>query len=131
MPRQDPALAALRARLDAVLTGQASLSDEDLRTLIGSWELMRRALNDVPSPQLAIDSHELPHTLWYRGDRRVALEAATDGTYLEHIDAPPAQPAAPGEVLDEHQRTLEAARALAATWEAHHGPLTPRRSRDA
>jgi hypothetical protein len=128
MPRQDTELDALRARLDAVLTGQESLSDEDLRTLISSWELMRRALNDVPSPQLAIDSHEVPHTLWYRGDRRVALDAATDGTLLEHIDAPPAQPAAPDVVLDEHQRTREAARALAATWEAHHGPLTPRRS---
>ena len=128
MSRQDPLLDALRARLDAVLTRQESLSDEELRTLISSWELMRRALNDVPSPQLATDSHELPHTLWYRGDRRVALDAATDGTSLEHIDAPPAQPAAPEDVLEEHRRTREAARALAATWEAHHGPITPRRS---
>jgi hypothetical protein len=128
MARQEPALDALRARLDAVLGGRAALSDEDLRTLISSWELMRRALNDVPSPQLATDSHELPHTLWYRGDRRVALEAATDGTFLDHIDAPPAQLAAPEDVHDEHKRSIEAARALAATWEAHHGPLTPRRS---
>jgi hypothetical protein len=77
----------------------------------------------VPAPQLAIDSHEIPHTIWYRGDRRQALEAATDGTLLEHIDAPPARPPGREEVVDEHQRTLEAARALAAHWEVHHGPL--------
>jgi hypothetical protein len=123
MPRQDSALEALRARLQAALTGQATLTENDLRTLISSWELMRRALDTVPAPQLAIDSHEVPHTIWYRGDRRQALEAATDGTLLAHIDAPPARPPAPEEVLDEHQRTLDAARALAAHWEAHHGPL--------
>jgi hypothetical protein len=128
MPRQDPALDALRSRLDAALTGQATLADDDLRTLISSWELMRRALDEVPSPQLAIDSHELPHTLWYRSDRRQALDAATDGTLLAHIDAPPAQAAVAEEVLDEHQRTRQAARALAEHWEAHHGPLAPRRS---
>jgi hypothetical protein len=123
MPRQDPALDELRARLDTVLTGQATLTDEDLRALISSWELMRRALHAVPAPQLAIDSHEVPHTIWYRGDRRQALDAATDGTLLANIDAPPAQLPAPEEVVDEHQRRLEAARALAAHWEAHHGPL--------
>jgi len=123
MPRQDPALDALRARLDAALSGQATLTEEDLHALIGSWELMRRALETVPPPQLAIDSHEIPHTIWYRGDRRQALEAATDGTRLEHIDGRPAQPPAPAQALDEHHRTLEAARALAAHWEAHHGPL--------
>jgi hypothetical protein len=123
MPRQDPALNDLRARLDAVLTGQATLTHDDLRALISSWELMRRALHAVPAPQLAIDSHEVPHTIWYRGDRRQALEAGTDGTLLAHIDAPPSRPPAPEEVLDEHQRTLEAARALTAHWEAHHGPL--------
>jgi hypothetical protein len=122
MPRQDPALDALRARLDAALTGRAALTEEDLRALISSWELMRRALDTVPPPQLAIDSHEIPHTIWYRGDRRQALDAATGPTRLEHIDAQPTRPA-PAEVLDEHQRTLEAARALAAHWEAHHGPL--------
>jgi hypothetical protein len=131
MPSQDLTADELRARLDAVLTGEATLTDEDLRTLISSWELMRRALHAVPSPQLAIDSHEVPHTIWYRGDRRQALEAATDGTLLEHIDAPPAQPATSEEVVDERQRTREAARALAAHWEAHHGPLPPRRSWDA
>jgi hypothetical protein len=123
MPRQDPALDELRARLDAVLTGRATLTDDELRALISSWELMRRALHAVPPPQLAIDSHEVPHTIWYRGDRRHALEAATDGTLLAHIDAPPAQPPSPQEVVDEHQLRLEAARALAAHWEAHHGPL--------
>jgi len=123
MPRQDPALEDLRTRLDAVLTGQATLNDEDLHSLISSWELMRRALDAVPPPQLAIDSHEVPHTIWYRGDRRQALDAPSDGTFLEHIDASPKQPPAPEEVLDEHQRTLDAARALAAHWEAHHGPL--------
>ena len=123
MPRQDPALDQLRARLGAVLTGEAALTEQDLRTLISSWELMRRALNAVPAPQLAIDSHEVPHTIWYRGDRRQALDAATDGSFLEHMDAAPKQPPAPEEVLDEHQRTLEAARALTAHWEAHHGPL--------
>jgi hypothetical protein len=123
MLRQDPALDDLRARLDAVLSGQATLTEDDLRALISSWELMRRALGAVPPPQLALDSHEVPHTIWYRGDRRQALDAATDGTFLEHIDAAPKQPPAPEEVLDEHQRTLEAARALAAHWEAHHGPL--------
>jgi hypothetical protein len=128
MPRQDPALDELRARLDAVLTGEATLTDEDLRTLVSSWELMRRALDTVPAPQLAIDSHEVPHTLWYRGDRRQALEAAVDGTYLEHIDAPPKQAAAAEAILDEHQQRIEAARALTAHWEAHHGPLAPRRS---
>jgi hypothetical protein len=120
---QDPALDDLRARLDAVLTGQATPTDEDLRALISSWELMRRALQDVPPPQLAIDSHEIPHTIWYRGDRRQALDAATDGSFLEHIDAAPKQPPAPEEILDEHQRTLAAARALTAHWETHHGPL--------
>src|SRR3954468_22334539 len=99
MPRPDPALDALRARLDAALTGKATLADDDLRTLISSWELMRRALDAVPSPQLAIDSHELPHTLWYRGDRRQALEAAVDGTYLEHIDAPSKQAPAAEAIL--------------------------------
>ena len=128
MARQDPALDELRARLDAALTSQATLTEEDLRALISSWELMRRALNAVPAPQLAIDSYELPHTIWYRGDRRQALEAAVDGTYLEHIDAAPKQAPAAEEVLDEHQQRIQAARALAAHWEAHHGPLPPRRS---
>jgi hypothetical protein len=128
MRRQAPPLDDLRARLDAVLTGQATPTGEDLRALISSWELMRRALDSVPAPQLAIDSHELPHTIWYRGDRRQALDAATDGTYLEHIDAPPKQAPAADEVLDEHQQRIQAARALAAHWEAHHGPLTPKRS---
>jgi hypothetical protein len=123
MPRQDPALDELRARLDAVLAGQATLTDEDLRTLISSWELMRRALDAVPAPQLAIDSHEVPHTIWYRGDRRHALDAATDGTSLERIDAPPQRAPAPEDVIDEQRRTREAARALTAHWEARHGPL--------
>ena len=83
---------------------------------------------DVPAPMLATDSHELPHTIWYRGDRRRALDSTTDGTRLEQIDAPPAAPSEPHEdVRAEHARTLEAARALAARWEEHHGPLPDRR----
>ncbi|MEA2271053.1 MAG: hypothetical protein QOD55_882 [Solirubrobacteraceae bacterium] len=125
MPAPDPALEALRVRLDAALTGRERLGAEDLRALISSWELMRRALSNAPPPQLAIDTHEVPHTLWYRGGRRAALDAATDGTVLEGIDGRPQQPAVAESVEEEQERKMRAARDLAANWEAHHGPLPP------
>ena len=83
MPRPDPTLDDLRAALDAALTGRAVLRPEDVRRLISSWELMRRALADAPPPKLALDSHEVPYTMWFRGDRRHALDALGDGTVLE------------------------------------------------
>jgi hypothetical protein len=121
MPSRDPKLDELRA----VLTGRATLGPADVRRLISSWELMRRALASVPPPKLAIDSHEVPHTIWYRGDRRVALEALGDGTRLEHIDAAAGDAPSPDEIRSEHRSTVAAARALAASWEAAHGPLPP------
>jgi len=96
-----------------------------VRRLISSWELMRRALADAPPPKLAIDSHELPHTLWYRGDRKHALDALADGTVLAGIDAVPADGTAPEEVRRDHNTRIEAARALTRSWEAAHGPLPP------
>jgi hypothetical protein len=125
MRSADPNLDQLRAVLDAALTGRAILGPNDVRRLISSWELMRRALADAPPPQLAIDSHELPHTIWYRGDRREALDALADGTLLESIDAAPAGSAAPEEIRRDHRSRVEAARALARSWEAAHGPLPP------
>jgi hypothetical protein len=125
MRRADPNLDQLRAVLDAALTGRATLGPNDVRRLISSWELMRRALADAPPPQLAIDSHELPHTIWYRGDRRQALDALADGTLLEGIDAAPAGSAAPEEIRRDHRSRVEAARALTRRWEAAHGPLPP------
>src|SRR4051812_17492151 len=87
MPSPDSKLEELRSVLDAALTGRATLGPADVRRLISSWELMRRALDGAPPPKLAIDSHEVPHTIWFRVDRRVALEALADGTVLEGIDA--------------------------------------------
>jgi len=79
MPSPDPTLDDLRA----ALTGRAVLRPEDVRRLISSWKLMRRALADAPPPKLALDSHEVPYTIWFRGDRRHALDALGDGTVLE------------------------------------------------
>jgi hypothetical protein len=124
MPSRDPNLDQLRAVLDAALTGRATLGPNDVRRLISSWELMRRALADAPPPQLAIDSHELPHTLWYRGDRRQALDALADGTMLDGIDAA-IEPAPTEEVRRDHHSRVEAARALTRSWEAAHGPGPP------
>jgi hypothetical protein len=123
MPVPDPKLDELRAVLDAALTGRATLGPQDVRRLISSWELMRRALADVPPPKLAIDSHEVPHTIWYRGDRRQALEALGDGTILAGIDATPADGTSPDEIRRDNRSRVEAARALARSWEAAHGPL--------
>jgi hypothetical protein len=122
MPVSDPQLDELRAVLDAALTGRATLGPQDVRRLISSWELMRRALADAPPPKLAIDSHEVPHTIWYRGDRRQALDALADGTVLAEIDAP-AGATSPDEIRRDHRSRVEAARALARSWEAAHGPL--------
>jgi hypothetical protein len=123
MPSRDPKVEELRAVLDAVLAGRANLGSADVRRLISSWELMRRALADAPPPKLAIDSHELPHTLWFRGGRRQALDALAEGTILEAIDATPADAMSPEEIRREHRSRVEAARALAQSWEAAHGPL--------
>ncbi|HEX2103593.1 MAG TPA: hypothetical protein VHF51_08065 [Solirubrobacteraceae bacterium] len=84
---------------------------------------MRRALAGAPPPQLAIDSHELPHTIWYRGDRKQALDALADGTILERIDGMPAGAASPDAIRRDHRSRVEAARALGRSWEAAHGPL--------
>jgi hypothetical protein len=84
---------------------------------------MRRTLADAPPPKLAIDSHEVPHTIWYRGDRKQALDALADGTMLDGIDAMPAGAASPDEIRRDNRSRVEAARALARSWEAAHGPL--------
>jgi hypothetical protein len=123
MPPRDPQLEQLRTVLDAVLTGRATLAPADLRRLISSWELMRRALSSAPPPKLAIDSHEIPHTIWYRGDRRQALEALRDGTVLDGIDGLASDPLSPDALREQHLSNVEAARALAQSWEAAHGPL--------
>jgi len=125
MRSADANLDQLRAVLDGVLTGRATLGPNDVRRLISSWELMRRALAGAPPPQLAIDSHELPHTIWYRGDRRQALDALADGMVLEGIDAAPGGSVSPDEIHRDHRSQVEAARALARSWEAAHGPLPP------
>jgi hypothetical protein len=131
----DPKLDDLRAVLDAALAGRVVLATDDVRRLISSWELMRRALVAAPPPKLALDSHEVPHTIWYRGDRRAALEALAGGTVLDGIDAAPLDPSrsqasTPDQIDAEHRRSVAAARALAASWEAVHGPLpNPKRSR--
>jgi hypothetical protein len=125
MPSRNPKLDQLRTVLDAALTGRATLGPNDVRRLISSWELMRRALDEAPPPQLAIDSHELPHTIWYRGDRRQALDALLEGALLGGIDAAPAEATSPDEVRQDHHSRVEAARALTRSWEAAHGPLPP------
>jgi hypothetical protein len=122
---RDAALDELRAVLDAVLTGRANLGDGDVRRLVSSWELMRRALADAPPPRLAIDAPELPHTVWYRGDRKLALDALDDGTVLDGIDAVPAETVSPDSIRAQNRSSVEAVRALAASWEAAHGPLPP------
>jgi hypothetical protein len=123
VPSRDPKLDELRAVLDAALTGRATLGPDDVRRLISSWELMRRALDGAPPPRLALDSHELPHTIWYRGDRKQALDALGDGTLLGGIDATPAHATSPEEIHRDHRSRVDAARALAESWEAAHGPL--------
>jgi hypothetical protein len=123
MPSRDPQLDELRAVLDAALTGRATLAPNDVRRLISSWELMRRALADAPPPKLAIDSHEVPHTIWYRGERKQALDALAAGTVLDGIEAMPAGAASPEEIRRDHRSRVEAARALTRSWEAAHGPL--------
>jgi hypothetical protein len=125
MSLRDTKLDELRAVLDAALAGEVTLGSADVRRLISSWELMRRALVAAPPPKLALDSHELPHTIWFRGDRRAALEALPDGTMLERIDAAPGDVPSPDVIRAEHRESVAAARALAASWEAAHGPLPP------
>jgi hypothetical protein len=127
--RIDPELQALRARLNATVADGQTLAGEDLYRLIVSWELMRRALTDAPPPPMAVEVHELPHTAWYRRDRRAALDAAIDGTTLADLDAVPELPDdnAHARADRERESSLQAARELVGDDEPRRGAAAARR----